>query len=165
MSSRMSMLSVRRRRRMLYLFTGSLFMCSLAIALMPVSNELQDKTRLILYCVGAFFWIGLIGTVAMTIKINQNRKASHRFHEIYGNRKQFGLIHFFQNGEAFVMDVVMFISIASLIIAEFCKASVQIISIIIAVFVFSFGMHCMLNGMNYKYINYSKYAKEQKEDE
>lgn len=140
-------------------------MCSLAIALIPLGNEEKEKTRLIMYCIGALFWIGFIGTIVMTVRINLNRKTSYRFHEVYGNKKQFGLIHFFQNGEALIVDVIMFISIAALIIVEICNANLQIISIIIAVFVFSFGMHCMLNGMNYKYINYSKYAKEQKKDE
>ena len=150
---------------MMYLFTGFLFLCASAIALMPWGNEMKDKTMLIMYCSGASFWVGLIGTIYMALRINRNRKGSYRFNELFGNRKQLGLIHFFQNTEALIVDVAMVISLITLIVARLCSANLQVIYVIIAVFVFSFGMHCMLNGMNYKYINYSKYVKEQKKDE
>jgi len=159
------MASMKRRKQMMYLFTGFLFLCTLAIALMPWGNAMKDKTMLIMYCSGAAFWVGIIGTIYMALKINRSRKVSYRFNELFGNRKQLGLIHFFQNTEAMIVDVVMVISLIALIIARLCSANLQVIYVIIAVFVFSFGMHCMLNGMNYKYINYSKYVKEQKKDE
>ena len=159
------MAPIRRRRQMMYLFSGFLFLCALAIALMPFGNLMKEKTMIVMYCSGVAFWIGLIGTIYMALKINCSRKGSYRFNELFGNRKQLGLIHFFQNTEAMIMDVTMVISLIVLIIARLCSANLQIIYVIIAVFVFSFGMHCMLNGINYKYINYSKYVKEQKKDE
>ena len=159
------MASMKRRKQMMCMFSGFLFLCALAIAFMPLGNALKEKTALVMYCSGAAFWIGLIGTIFMALKINRSRKGSYRFNELFGNRKQLGLIHFFQNTEAMIMDVTMVISLIVLIIARLCSANLQIIYVIIAVFVFSFGMHCMLNGMNYKYINYSKYVKEQKKDE
>ena len=165
MMSRHSMASIKRRRQMMCLFSGFLFLCALAIALMPFGNSMKEKTMVVMYCSGAAFWIGLIGTIYMALKINRSRKGSYRFNELFGNRKQLGLIHFFQNTEAMIMDVTMVISLIVLIIARLCSANLQIIYVIIAVFVFSFGMHCMLNGINYKYINYSKYVKEQKKDE
>ena len=165
MISRHSMASMKRRKQMMYLFSGFLFLCALAIALMPLGNEMKDKTMLIMYCSGAAFWVGIIGTIYMALKINRSRKGSYRFNELFGNRKQLGLIHFFQNTEALIVDVAMIISLIALIIARLCSANLQVIYVIIAVFVFAFGMHCMLNGMNYKYINYSKYVKEQKKDE
>ena len=165
MMSKHSIVSIRRRRQMMYLFTGFLFLCALAIAFMPLGNMMKDETMLIMYCSGAGFWLGFVGTVFMALKINHSRKTSYLFNELFGNRKQLGLIYFFQNTEALIVDVAMVISLMGLIIAILYSANLKVIYVIIAVFVFSFGMHCMLNGMNYKYINYSKYVKEQKKDE
>lgn len=165
MTYRQTIASLKRQRKMMLLFTGFLFLFALAIALMPLGSSMKEKTILITYCSGAGFWIGLIGTSFMVLIINQSCKASVRFNELYGDKKQFGIIHFFQNMEAKIMDVLMFVSLFTIIIAKVCNAELQLIYIIFAVFVFSFGMHCMLNGLNYKYINYSKYVKEQKKDE
>lgn len=165
MTSKHSTVSIKQRRQMMHLFTGFLFLCALAIALMPLGNSMKDKTMLIMYCSGAAFWVGLLGTIYMVLKINRVRKGNHRFNEFFGNRKQLGLIHFFQNTKAMIADMAMIVSIIALVIAVLCRANLQVIYFIISMFVFTFGMHCMLNGMNYKYINYSKHIKEQKKDE
>ena len=163
--SKQSAVSLRRRRQMMCLYSGFLFLCALAIALMPIGSTMKDKSMLMMYFSGAGFWIGLLGTIFMALRINHCRKANHRFSEVLGNRKQLGLFHFFQNTEAMIMDSVMILSVITLIIAKFLNADLQIIYAIIAVFIFSFGMHCMLNGMNYIYINYSKFVKERKKNE
>lgn len=162
MVNRHSKTSIEQQTQMLYVFIGFLFLCALAVAFMPVGNEMKDKTMVIMYCSGAVFWIGLIGTILMALKINSRRKTSYRFNEAFGNQKQLGLIHFFQNRQALIVDIAMIISIIALIIAKGCYANLQVVYVIIAVFIFSFGMHCMLNGVNYKYINY---IKEQKKNE
>lgn len=116
---------------MMLLFTGFLFLFALAIALMPLGSSMKEKTMLITYCSGAGFWIGLIGTSFMVLIINQSCKASVRFNELYGDKKQFGIIHFFQNMEAKIMDVLMFVSLFTIIIAKVCNAELQLIYIIL----------------------------------
>lgn len=154
MMSRHSMASIRRRKHMLWLFMGFLAVLSIGIILMPIGSMNKEKTMLLMYLSGAAFWIGIIGTVYMTFKINRSRKGSYRFNEQFGNQKQFGLIHFFQNKEAMLVDVCMFISIIGFIIAKICSSHLVVSFIFLALFVFTFGMHCLLNGINYRYLKY-----------
>lgn len=154
MTGRHSMISSRRRKRMLGMYIVFLLILTLGIVLMPIGSTVKEKTMVIMYVSGVFFWIGIAGTIYMALKINSCRKNSYRFNEQAGNEKQFGLIHFFQNREAKIIDVVMFVSIIGFIITKICTSELIISFILLALFVFSFGMHCMLNGINYRYLKY-----------
>ena len=157
--------SQRRRKRMLVLYVTFLLIGSIAVLLMPIASVQKEATKIPMFISGGGFWIGLIGTITMAVKINKARKRSYRFREKYPESKQLGLISFFKNKEAIIADVGMFVSIAGFIVTRICSDNIYWLFIFLALFVFTFGMHCMLNGMNYKYINYSKYVKEQKKDE
>lgn len=152
--SRHSISPLQRRKCMMYLYSGFLSLWALAIVLMPIGSVIKENSIIMLYFSGAAFWIGLAGTICMAFKINNCRKASYRFKEHGGSRKQLGAIHFFQNKEAIVMDTLMFVSIIGLIIAKISTSGLLVSFLFFAVFVFSFGMHCMLNGINYRYIKY-----------
>lgn len=154
MVSRHSLASIRRRKQMLWLFTGFLAALAFGIFLMPIGSLNKDRTIIPMYVSGILFWIGIIGTVVMAFRINRSRKISYRFNEQYGNLKQFGLIHFFQNQEAVIIDIGMFVSIIAFIIAKICTRNLIVSFIFLALFVFTFGMHCMLNGINYRYLKY-----------
>lgn len=132
------------------------FLAALAmgVVLMPIGSTVKERTMTVMYVSGAFFWLGIIGTAYMAVKINICRKNSYRFNEQVGNLKQFGLIHFFQNREALITDVVMFVSIIGFIIAKICTSKLLISFFLLALFVFAFGMHCLLNGINYRYLKY-----------
>ena len=107
-----------------------------------------------MYIAGALFWTAFILTVGMAVRINKSRHRSELFNREYEGLKKIGLLHFFQNKEALVMDAMMFTSLIVLIIIRVLKANVTVQSLFISLFVFSFGMHCMLNGINYVYIKY-----------
>ena len=154
MSSRNGMTTSQRRKRMLHMYITLLATLAVGVVLMAIGSTVKEKTMTVMYVSGAFFWLGLIGTVYMALKINSCRKNSYRFNEQIGNLKQFGLIHFFQNREAQIMDVVMFVSIIGFIIAKICINELLLSFILLALFVFAFGMHCMLNGINYRYLKY-----------
>jgi len=139
---------------MLWLFIGFLAVLSIGILLMPVGSICKEKTKIVMYLSGLAFWIGIIGTTYMTFKINRSRKVSYRFNEQFGDRKQFGLIHFFQNKEAMIADLILFISIIGFVIAKICTDQLIVLYTFFAIFVFAFGMHCMLNGINYRYLKY-----------
>ena len=155
MIGRHSMTSLQRRKRMLYLYIASLVILSLGIALMPFGSAVREKTMLLTYTSGMFFWIGIAGTIYMALRINNCRRNSYRFNEQVGNMRQLGLIHFFQNTESKIIDIAMFVSIICFIIAKICTSEILLSFIFLALFVFTFGMHCMLNGINYIYINYT----------
>ena len=160
---RRSLLSEKRRRKMMWLYTMFLALLAISVCLMPFGSSLKEKTAILMYLSGAAFWIGLIGTIFMAVKINNSRKNSYRFNERFGNHKQFGVVHFLQNTEAIIADIAMFVSIVAFIIAKIWISEIIVSFILLAVFIFSFGMHCMLNGINYRYINYK--VRRENEDE
>lgn len=153
--SRYSTVLMKRRKRMLWLFMGFLAAFAVGILLMPIGSMYKEKNVLLMYLPGTAFWVGMIGTIYMTIKINRSRKSSSRFNEQFGDQKQFGLIRFFQNTEAMIADIIMIVSMIGIVIAEICACPLLVTFVFLAVFVFTFGMHCMLNGINYKYLKYN----------
>lgn len=143
-----------RRQRMLRNYTVALATLSLSIFLMPIVNGFKDSTKIPMYMVGALFWIALILTIGMAIRINNSRRRSSAFNIKYEGLRKLGLIHFFQNPKALIMDAIMFASLLAFIIARFLTWNAIIQFLFVSMFAFSFGMHCMLNGINYIYIKH-----------
>ena len=146
--------SYRIRQRKFLLFVAFLFALSAAVILMPVGVGFKETSIVPLIVAGALFWIGLIGTIWTAISINVSRRASSTFNELYPNLRRFGLIHFFQNRPAMLVDIALFASIIMLIVFKLLGMSNTWLFVAIALIVFTFGMHCMLNGINYIYVNY-----------
>lgn len=145
--------SYRRRREMLLYFEIALFVLAIAFVLMPFAMRLRDSTMVLIYIASFLLWAGLIGTVVTAIHINRSRKQSPVFQDLYPNAKHYGLTHFFQNKQAMKADIAFFASMLALITCSIWGNQIAIF-ICIAFTVFSFGMHCMLNSINYVYINY-----------
>ena len=145
----------RQRRRLLLLFVLFNFIFAGSIVVLPLVL-LSDETMPPLRClIGALFWIGLIGLVAVVILINYKRRQSRGFKSVKNGKKKIGLINFFQNNYATVADVLMFISLLAVIILEWV-ARIQSIAIsVFGVFIFSFNMHCLLNGIYYEYLKHN----------
>ena len=143
---------ISQKKQKFFLYTGFLLLWSLAIAIMPVASAVKEKTRLLLYFSGAAFWLGAVGTVYMALQICLSRKDSRHIDVKSIRLKKLGVLNFFQNKAARIADIVMFISIIGFVIIR-CTDVTTVSFIFFAVFIFSFGMHCMLNGINYKYMN------------
>ncbi len=146
--------SLRRRKKMKFIFIGLLFLMSLSIAFMPIASEYREINALATVFTGLAFWAGLIGTILIAIWINHCRKRSSYFNELYPNEKQFGAIHFFQNRMAMCADISMFVALLGLIVTKLTVDQIVVQFVFLSIFVFLFGMHCMLNGVCYKYLNY-----------
>lgn len=158
---RRSYTSQKHKMTMFLLFMMFLLILSVAIMLMPIASAQKETARGLLFLSGACFWSGLIGTVTMAVKINNARKRNHRFKEKYGDLKQCGVVSFFKNKEAKIADITMFASIICFIITKIFADGLYWPFACLALFVFSFGMHCMLNGINYIYLNF-KVRREEK---
>lgn len=143
-----------RRRRMLLAYIFFLLLLSVAILLMPFGNNVNEESSVLMYISGFLFWIGMIGTIGMVVYINLSRRRSLVFKELYPELRRFGLIHFFQNRHALIADIVMFATLIVFIITKLLIDSLVLQFVLIACFVFSFGLHCMMNGTNYVYINH-----------
>ena len=151
----------KHKKTMFYLYVAFLLIWSIAIVLMPIASAQKDVTKILLFLSGGCFWTGLIGTITMAVKINNARKRSHRFRESHSKLKQLGMISFFKNKEAKITDVTMFVALICFIITRIYADKLYWSFSFLALFVFSFGMHCMLNGINYIYLNY-KIRREEK---
>lgn len=142
------------KRKMRNSYVGFLVLLSVSVALMPVASAVKETTRVLMAIIGILFWIGVVGILTKTRSISKRRKKSDDFNKAYPKAKQFGLIHFFQNKNAAIMDVLMFVSLGGLILCRIYVRNIVLPFICLSLFVFSFGMHCMLNGINYKYLMY-----------
>lgn len=90
----------------------------------------------------------------MFLKINKSRKADRTFRSTHPEMWQPGLICFFKNKNAKIADCVMFGAVIGVAVTGIFFNNLYVLHIFLALFVFSFGMHCMLNGKNYIYLNY-----------
>lgn len=142
----------RRRKNKYFLYVCFLLIISVSILLMPYSVASEGETYVPVYITGGLFWGGIIGLAFTVFSINRSRKASLRKEKAPSTPKQLGIIHFFKNTPAKIADIMMILSLVCFIVCSFITNNIFIQFIIIAVFVFSFGMHCLLNGVNYIYI-------------
>ena len=143
-----------RRIQMLYLYAAFLTALSISVFSMPFGIKIADKTKMLTYLSGTLFWIGLVGTIATAAYITYSRKRSKGFQKAHPNHRRLGVIHFFQNIPASICDVLLFISLIGFVITRIRLGTTVFPFIFLSFLTFSFGMHCMLNGSNYIYINY-----------
>ena len=143
--------SLRRKRFTLYILF--LFIFSASFLIMPFGIGADGSVNALLYIAGICFWIGLIGIVAAFLSINSLRKSDTEFQEKYKGYRQIGIINFLKNPYACIADGLMIISLVVLIIVRLLVNNNILTMVFVSLFVFTFGMHCMLNGINYIYIN------------
>ncbi len=135
------------KRYCLYIFFLSLW--SVSIAFMPVASALRDTAAWLLYINGGAFWGGMFGTVIITIVLSRFRKI---FSEHTVKISSIGLLNFFQNKKALIFDILMIIFLIFFLMAVTIINNIFLSFFLLAGVLFSGGMHCMLNGINYKYI-------------
>ena len=131
-----------------------LFLAIISVSIILMPFTVDNNAIIPIWLSGSLFWIGLLGVIVTVIMINKGRKKDTSFRKKQKGSKQFGLIHFFQNKLAIVFDTIMFSAIICFILFSLTVNINLLQFICLSVFVFSFGMHCMLNGVNYIYINY-----------
>ena len=124
------------------LFVFFLAIVSFSVILMPFNVD--DNTMIPPWISGALFWFGVIGVFTIVVIINIKRKRNSEFYKNSEKVKQLGLICFFQNRAAIVFDILMFISIIAFIILIVMGSNYYFEFICLSVFIFTFGMHCMI---------------------
>ena len=142
--------------RALRTYTIGLAALSLSIAWMPTANRLKASTTTPMYAVGALFWLGLITAIVMAVRIHRTGKNDAAFHKRRSGRPKWGLLCFFQNKKAAVADTVMIATAVALAVACFTAKQTAVYFWLFAVLAFSVGMHGMLNGTDYRYIEFER---------
>lgn len=121
---------------------------SVSFLLMPLNSD-SSKSNVF---VGVLFWCSLlIGVVSQVVLSSQIKRAGAN------NKCRLGLLMFFQNPYATVSDIALIVSVVGLIIAVIATNGLHYSCyIFLAMTVFFFSMHCILNGKNYYYIRDKK---------
>lgn len=136
----------------------------LLISLCNIDGTKAEK--MCAYIIAVLFWATIIALVILTVKITKYRNyLQERGYRIRGIRHSpIGVFSFFKNKEAAVIDIVLFISAVSVGIISWTHISLSLVILFsISLLFFSFNMHCILNGRNYRY--YKAFIKYQKEQE
>lgn len=126
--------SLLQKKRVAGGYVACLSLLTASFVLMPF----DDTVAALRYVAGAAFWLGLIGTVCMAVLLCR-----------CAPQKKLGVLQFFTNNEAKVFDSTMLLALLGFIIAKLCEAPLWLMFVLWALFVFSFGMHCMVNGTCY----------------
>lgn len=135
----------RKRARKIWftIYIGFLSLLAISFVMMHFYNEKIGKYS------GIIFWIGLIGTVGSAVGLCRN-VPKERGLTIYERVKNLAVWKFFKNPKATIADTVMISSLIAVIVMQLLKDTSIVSLILVAFFVFSFGMHCVLNGNIYK---------------
>ena len=132
------------------------FMLAVSFLLMPLESETPTESLSIYTLVaGLMFWISIMMGIVTQCVLAHRRKSWHTIHRIKKARlsQRVGIISFFQNTYAAVADVFTILSILGLIIAMIVTQGMGYVCyILVCLFVFSFSMHCILNGKIFYYI-------------
>ena len=133
--------------------------CSFASSLSILSCifiKRNDAASLVIKIVfPLMFWIALFCEQFLFWKSNSIRKEILKTENYRRLNSKIGLISIFQNYYGAAADIVFVISFVLVIIFLIFGTKKQAIQyILIFLLVLSFRLHCILNGKNFKYINY-----------
>lgn len=136
--------------------------CLLVIPILEIDNVLNAIFAVL-------FWVCLILYIASVMLSSNERKKieKSKFRVKKLKKNHIGILKFFQNKEAVIFDVLLFISTALIIVSVIMKTEFEwLIAVGLFLWFVSFNLHCLFNGKNYTYIKaYEFYKKEHEKNE
>lgn len=142
-----------KENRVIFYISIFLFaIMAFSFTLLAFEKDGGNHTFLISNISGVMFWVGLIiGCTMQIILIKKYRKAISRNKR--HKSEKIGLISFFKNKIAIIFDILFIISIIGFIVEiVFTDMTPYICYITLSLLIFSFIMHCILNGKIFRYI-------------
>lgn len=129
-----------------------MFLFAASFLIMPVASKssLEGKPDLLLWN-GIWFWTTGLSSLTLFGIVNRGRKKQLKGRTNLKNGKK-GIICFFSNVWAKAADGAFFASFIGLVIFVVFFPQSYVVFILAFTSVFTFLMHCMLNGENFKYI-------------
>lgn len=150
---------------LLYISIGSFLLMSFSFLLMPIDFATKGL-QIVNILIGIMFWLFLLIGIITQVALTQKRKKWFKKHHLkqYRLKMRVGVISFFQNTLGCIADIISAVSLIALIItAVLTDAAGFMCYVFLELFVFSFIMHCILNGKNYYFItNKQKFEKMQR---
>lgn len=165
------MRKLRVEKIMIFFSMLCLLIFSLSFLCMPYANEKYvHGDRNYIYLIGAMFWGSLIlGYLLLFIVNYRRREALRRNKDQYKKQKfkgkkqkkmdkpprkePWGVFGCLSNIPAIISDCTFLISLMGCITYMAMKSTTDYLNyILFAIILFSFHMHCIFNGKNYRYI-------------
>lgn len=132
-------------RILLGISVGGFLIMSVSFLVMPIES--------ITILPGLLFWLGLVLGIGLQIVLEVRRRAFFKSYVVRREKMQKpknGFLSFGSNAVAIIADRSMIISFVAMILAfVFTKGYGYVCYVFIATTVFSFCMHCVLNGRIY----------------
>ena len=125
--------NLRYKKRLLCGYLAGVLVVAAAVLLMP----LADTVPAFLYISGTLFWLGLITTVLWAILIHRSTPQA------------FGFLRFFKNQPAAVADGALLCLLIVFIIGRARQWHLWVLFSLMALWILSLGLHCLLNGRFY----------------
>ena len=138
---------------------------ALTILAMPKIVEISQETgkQLFLILLGSIFWISLLLGYVFVYLANGDRKyfIMRRLDGDLSMGCHMGLITFFSNIPAVIVDSAMIASFIALFIIYYAGAiNTYITYVMLTILVFTLNMHCMFNGRIYRTTKYKRIRRE-----
>ncbi len=153
-------------RILLYASIACFFFTSFSILILPPKLSLTHQ-RLFGAVAGGVFWFSLLAGVALQVALAIRRrewKSKNHAHKRRGRRALPGVIAFGKNPFALAADVACGVClIAFIAVTAATKGMAYACSVLFAFFVFTFCLHCILNGKIFDYVqNQNKHVSHPK---
>ena len=131
-------------------------MLSVSFLLMPLGGDAPTE-EISSYAIvsGIIFWLSILMGSATQYVLAYRRRSWYKINRLRKVRtaQKIGLISFFKNTYAVVADAIAILSLLGLVIAMIVtQGTGYICYVFVSLFVFSFSMHCILNGKIFYYI-------------
>ena len=134
---------------------------ALSVFIMPIFSEIWMKSNnnWIIVVNGLLFWTSFLTLTVVSIYFCRMRRRSSFTKNKMPGYNRLGLIHFCQNSEAKIADIMMCISVICFLGMMIGDVGVpKITFFVLGILIFSFGMHCLFNGAGYLYAQYDAEA-------
>ena len=142
------MSSVKKEIVILTISIISYFLLAASFLFMPLENEQLQIMA------GVMFWVFLIlGIVSQVLVAIWFRQACSKNKEWRIQKQRIGIFTIGKNKFSVVADIILLISAVTFVVLMiFTRGTGYISYIVLTILVFSFSMHCVLNGKVYYYI-------------
>lgn len=125
-----------------------------------------DGSRAVAFAVALTFWIGLISGYILLCVVNSHRKKYEASKKSRRNTTGCGLIRFFSNSAAMVVDSILIITLVLFVLFRVLNnISIYFDLTVIALLICSIHLHGLFNGKNFKYINQDEAKKDEEKTE
>lgn len=147
-------MNINLQRKMFFILLVMLFVSSFSLSVIPAVINSENQMSFASYLVGGSFWLFMLCGYFILILINKCRK---RVEDVgkHGGKKstqRAGVICFFKNKYSRFADILFAITFILSVIFTWSNINEYITVLAVCTMLFSFHLHCILNGKIFAYL-------------